>query len=488
MTTRGGWLAGCLLAPLSCLAGHELASPQPSVAGGVSAKAFSAARAPEVELELADAIALALRDNRGIRSAYLERIAQRFDLRVARDRFAPKLSLKARYLGNRNQHDRYRHAELAPSASLLTPYGTRLSLDWAYDHTRADVAGPRYRDGANLMVIQPLLRGAGPEVATAPLRQAQLVEQANRLALKEGVAQTITQVIGLYRELLRAQEQLRISDDALQRSKQLLEVNQALIAAGRMAAFEIVQTEAQVANQELALEGSRDRLHASRLSLLQVLALDLGTSLRATERPQALRLQVDAMLAQARAEALQPAYLMQLIAIQQADIDLRLAQDEQRWDLSLIAGASQANERPGDNRAWEHYLGLELEIPLGDLSRRQSLVRAQVTQATQQLRLAESRQQLQREVTDAVRDIEVRWRQYEIAGRALELSRRTLQVEQEKLALGRSSNFQVLSFESDLRNAQNVRLDALIAYLDAQAALDLTLGTTLERWSVALND
>ncbi|MDF0730682.1 TolC family protein [Pseudomonas entomophila] len=488
MTTRRRWVAGWLFAPLSCLAGQDLAPARPSLDAGVSARAFAASQAPEVALELADVIALALRDNRAIRSAYLERVAQKFDLRLARDRFAPQLTLKARYLGNRNHDDRYRHAELAPGASLLTAYGTRLSLAWAYDHTRADTAGPRFRDGADLMIRQPLLRGAGPEVATAPLRLAQLTEQTNRLALKDAVAQTITQVIGLYRELLRAQEQLRISRDALRRSQRLLEVNRSLIAAGRMAAFEIVQAEAQVANQELALEGSRDRLHASRLSLLQALALDLATPLRASERPQALRLQVSAEQAQARAEVLQPAYLMQLIASQQADIDLRLAHDQQRWDLSLVAGASQAHERPGDNRAWEHYLGLELEIPIGDLSRRQSLVRAQVMQATQQLRLAESRQQLRREVTDAVRDIEVRWRQYEIAGRALELSRRTLQIEQEKLALGRSSNFQVLSFESDLRHAQSAQLDALIAYLQAQAALDLTLGVTLERWAVALND
>lgn len=480
--------ACCLLMPLPGLADQALRTSRPVQYAPVSATAFAASQVPEVELGLADAIALALRGNRGIRSAYLERVAQKFDLRVANDRFAPQLALKARYVGNRNQEDRYRQGELAPSASLLTPYGTRLSLDWAYGHTRADAAGPRYRDGANLMVIQPLLRGAGAQIAGAPLRRAQLVEQANRLALKDTVAHTITRTISLYRELLRAQEQLRIAEDALQRSNRLVEVNRALIAAGRMAAFEIVQAEAEVASQELALEGSRNQLHTSRLSLLQGLALDLSTPLRATEQLQVRRLQVDATQAQARAEALQPAYLMQLIAHQQAGLDLRLARDEQRWDLSLVAGASQARERPGDNRAWERYLGLELEIPIGDLSRRQALVRAQVTLASQQERLAEAQQQLQREVADAVRNIEVCWRQFEIAGRALVLSRRKLQIEQDKLAVGRSSNFQVLSFENDLRGAQSARLGALIAYLDAQAELDLTLGTTLDSWDVALND
>ncbi len=64
--------------------------------------------AETIELTLSDAIYLGLRDNRAIRSAYLDRIAQKFDLRVAEDRFTPKLVLSGGYLSSRNQDDRYR--------------------------------------------------------------------------------------------------------------------------------------------------------------------------------------------------------------------------------------------------------------------------------------------------------------------------------------------------------------------------------------------
>ncbi|WP_205299720.1 TolC family protein [Pantoea sp. Tr-811] len=441
-----------------------------------------------VALELGDAVALALRDNRAIRSAYLERIAQKFDLRVARDAFAPQLALKGRYLANRNHADRYRQGQLSPSASLLTPYGTRLSLDWAYAHTRANGAGRRYSDGANLAIIQPLLRGAGRGIADAPLRQAQLSEQLNRLALKDNVAQVITRTINLYRNLLRAQEQLRIADDGLRRARQLVDVNRALIAAGRMAAFDIVQAEAEVASQELAREGSRNQLQQSRLALAQLLALDLSTPLKAVESLHVAQLQIDADQALTQAQALQPAYLMQLVAGEQAALELRVAQNAQWWDLSLVGGASQLRERPGNALAWEHYVAVELEIPIGDLSRRQTLLRAQVGMEQQRLSQAESRQQLQREVTSAVWDIQVRWRQLQIAERAQGLSQRKLAIEREKLATGRSSNFQVLSFESDLRYAQSALLDATLDYLEAQVMLDQVLGATLERWQVALND
>lgn len=473
----------CLLPGITAAA---LRSPGQIIPGAVSAKAVTAR--DELVLSLSDAIALALRDNRSIRSAYLQRIADKFELRVAVDRYAPQLSFKAQYQANRNQDDRYRQAELTPSASVVTAYGTRVSLDWAYGQTRGNAAGPRYRDGANLMLIQPLLRGAGRDIAMAPLHQAELAEQANRLALKDQVSHTITSIIGLYRDLLRAQEQLNITDDARQRASQLIAVNRELIDAGRMAAFEIVQAEAELANQELALEGSRNNLHAGRLALLQALALDLDTPLRVSEEAEAEPTGLDPRRALAQAEALQPIYLLQLLADQQADLDLRLAKDQQRWDLSLIGATSQARERPSSGKVWEHYLGLQLEIPIADLSRRQGLVRAQVAVDSRRLQLADARQQLQREVVDGVREVQVSWRQLQIAGRALDLSRRKLAIEQEELALGLSSNFQVLSFESDLRGAQSARLDAQIAYLNAQTALDLILGTTLDSWDVAIND
>ena len=87
-----------------------------------------------------------------------------------------------------------------------------------------------------------------------------------------------------------------------------------------------------------------------------------------------------------------------------------------------------------------------------------------------------------------MRDINARWRQYEISQRARDLSLRKLEIEREKLTVGRSSNFQVLSYENDLRNAENARLNTLINYLNAQAELDQQLGTTLQSWDITIND
>jgi len=455
-----------------------------------------------VELTLSDTIFFGLRTNRTIRSAYLERTAEKFDLRVEEDRFNPKLLLTGRYLVGRNQDEQrktsgQKTSEFTPTTTLLSKYGTRFSLSWNYQSTDVKRGDRTRSDVAKFSVIQPLLRGGGKNIATASLRLAHLTEQANKLKLKTAVSDTVTQIIAAYHELLRAQGQLKIARDGLNRSRQLLEVNKIMIAAGRMAEFDAVQTEADTASQELMVEETANQLEAKRLDLLRLLALDTSTRITVIDAPVVRRTEVSLANALAAAFEHRPAYLTQIIASEQAGIRLDVARDDQLWDISLVGEANRSRRRlsnqqvQGDgenNRTWEGYAGVQVDIPIGDLSRKQSEVRAKVDAENQTLLLAEARQALELEVDNAVRELGTRWRQYEIAQRARKLSQRKLEVERDKLQAGRSSNFQVLSFESDLRSAENTCLDALIAYLNAQSLLDNTLGTTLESWDINLND
>lgn len=447
-----------------------------------------------VDLGLTDAVFLGLRDNRAIRSAFLQRISQRFDLRVAEDQFTPKLLLSGRALMGRNQDDHYRTGELSPSTTMVGELGTQFSLSWTGRVNQSGRSGGYQSNGLTFSVIQPLLRDAGPEVTTAPVRLARLGEQINRLNLKSTVSQTITQIAVAYRELLRAQEQVRIARDALVRSQQLMEVNKALIKAGRMAEFEIVQTEADAATQELGVEEAANNLDASRRGLLRLLAFDLNTQVRASDALGAKRVDLNVTQALRVAMENQPEYLMQLISSKQAAINLVVAKNQRLWDVSLVGGASQLRDRVlGDqsrnlDRQWDKYAGIQVNIPIGDLRPRQNEIRAEIDIKDRAIRLAEMAQLLERDVGDAVRDVGTRWRQYEIAQRAHELSLRKLEIERDKLKVGRSSNFQVVSFETDLRNAENAQLNALIAYLNAQTLLDEKLGMTLETWDIVLND
>lgn len=447
-----------------------------------------------VDLSLADAVSLGLRDNRAIRNAYLQRVVQKFDLQVAEDQFTPKLLLSGRFLTGKNQDGHYRTGEVVPTTTLLSELGTRFSLSWTGRINKADRTDRYQSNGVAININQPLLRDAGTEVTNAPVRFARLVERANQLSLKSTVSQTITQIVTTYRELLRAQEQLRIARDALARSYQLMEVNKSLIKAGRMAEFDIVQAEADATTQELGVEEAANRLDTSRRELLRLLALDLNTQMRASDTLQAKRIALDIALSLRVALENQPEYLTQLISNELAAINLVVAKNQRLWDVSLIGGVSQlrdrfmGNQSGNFNRQWDKYAGIQVNIPIGDLHARQNEVRAEIDVKNKEIQLTEIRQILERDVGDAVRDVGTRWRQYEIAQRAKELSLRKLEIEREKLKVGRSSNFQVLSFETDLRNAENSQLNALISYLNSLTLLDEKLGMTLESWGIELND
>ena len=491
MVLRGTCAAGVALMGLvaAVSAQNVLQSSGPVMKGRAVA-----VREQAINLSLSDAIYLGLRNNRAIHGAYLQRIAQKFDLRVARDKFTPKLELTSAYLANRTDQGNSRTTEITPVASLLAVTGARFSLSWSKQINVATDLGSGGSSSLSLSVIQPLLRDAGVGVNSASVRVAKLSERAHRLGLQSAVSQSVTQIILAYREFLRAQEQVRIAQDALLRSRQLLDINRGLIEAGRMARFDSVQTEADVATQEFAVEEAQNQLDADRMALLQLLALDLDTRVEASESFEAHEFQID--VEQARRIALDngPEYLSQIASSQSADIELAVAKNQRLWDVSLVLGANYSREDTRDGqtvvqpRGWDKYVGVQVSIPIGDLTREQSEVHAAVNANDQQLQLDEARQTLEQRVNDAVRDVSTRWRQYEIAGRARDLSAQKVAIEREKLQVGRSSNFQVLSFEADLRNAESTRVNALISYLNALTLLDLQLGMTLKSWDVELND
>ncbi|WP_338578621.1 TolC family protein [Brevundimonas olei] len=441
-----------------------------------------------LELTLDEAVALALRYNRGIRSAYLQRVVQRFDLRVAERAFVPQGGIGIEVVQRRQDGETDGDIVISPSASWRTPLGGTVNFVWA----RADTLtgeGAEY-ETAGVSLSQPLLRGAGLAVNMAPVRIARLQEEINRLQLEATVAGTVSAVITSYRALIQAQEQARLAEEALARTRILLETNQALIAAGRMAASDIVQTESGVANQEVAVLQARQQVVSAQLGLLQLLALASRTNVVAVDPVAAARVEVDLDSAMATAFSSRIDLLAQRTSLEQMRQSLIVARNQRLWDVSLEASATRDDGPRFLDRFNETdtRVGLRLNIPIGDLSRRQSWLAADTNMQTAELAFEEMKQSVESQVLDAVQSVEASWLQVEAARRARALSEQALEIGQERLRFGRASNFEVLSLQADLRAADAQQLSANIAYLNALTALDQQIGSTLETWRISLND
>jgi hypothetical protein len=152
-TLRNGTLiAGGIVVLVQCLSAPGLASAQPaSSTPSPVAPPLNAAPAvpigPPIALTLPEAVFIGLRDNLGVRSAYIQRVADKFNLYVAQYKFKPILGFAAnlqRKLDqsqgtNGSRSDGY---SVTPTATLNTITGGQFAFGWANQQGFAYSAAP----------------------------------------------------------------------------------------------------------------------------------------------------------------------------------------------------------------------------------------------------------------------------------------------------------------------------------------------------------
>lgn len=426
-----------------------------------------------LRLTLDETIRLALENSRAVTSARLDRRDQRLSLEEAEERYRPRARIKA-------STDARSHADedttISFGPTLRVPTGGEFRLSW---EQRVGGQGPR-RGATALSFSQPLLKGFGTEVDTAPLLRARMQDRIAIRVFRDRIGRVIGSVIDAYRGVLRAARQDAIAREALERARGQLAVNRALVEAGQMARQELVQTEAQVADKEYALIETGSRLDTAKSVLVNVLDLQDTAHVEPRDEPDVTHPRPDLQQSIETAFARRADYLQAELGVELARLDVRVAASDALWDLSL--GAEVA--RGGTPGRTDYSGELNLTVPLWDRSSRRGLQQARNGLRQAELRLAETRQAIDIEVRRAVHDVAVGLRRIELARLGRGLAERKLDVERRKLRVGLSSAFQIARFEDDLVRAQNREVEALLGYRNALTALDRTLGTTLERWGI----
>ena len=424
-----------------------------------------------LELTLDEAIRLALANNRSLERTRLGREADGLALEVAEERYRPRASVDASV---RNDSRGDEHAEVSIGSKIRVPTGGEVSLRWS-----EPVGG---RSGTwQLSFSQPLLKGFGIDIDTAPVRIARIREKMNILAFRNTIAGTVESTISAYRGVVRANRAIAISREALGRARKQLETNRSLIRAGRMAEREIVQSEAEIANRELSLVESENGLRVANTRLLSILDLDgVSRVVPVDEMPAVDTHRPDLEGSLATAFANRTDYLSAQMSSEIAQMDLERVRNDQLWDLRLSANVSR-----GEGDGSDYGAALGLNVPLGEgTSRELTLMRAKHGVRDAELALVELRESIRSDVRQAVHDVEVGLRRIGLARRARELGEEQLEVERAKLTQGLTSAYQLTAVEDGLVRAQNGELDAVVSYFNARVALDRALGTTLERWGV----
>jgi outer membrane protein TolC len=344
------------------------------------------------------------------------------------------------------------------------------------------------RQNLALVFKQPLLRGAGAKVNRVDIEVARITETINLLKLKSILIDTITEIIISYRNLLKAQEQVKIDLQALENAKKTVENTQFLIDAGRKPRADLITVQSQVADREIVLLSSRNNLKQTRLNLLGLLDIDEDVNIIASDN---LEIQPPILdIDQIRQSSLehQPSYLTAKLNLEDAKTKLIVAENNRRWNIDLET-VIKHDPAPNiiENRT-ELSAGLSFSKTLGDRSIERNFQRSRVNILQAENNLKEAIQKVNTDVTTNLQDIELNFKQVELTRRATELADLQLrnQVDKIKLGLPGATLLDLVQFQSELNTAKNRELNAKIEYLNALTKLEKSLGITLDILGITL--
>ena len=264
-----------------------------------------------------------------------------------------------------------------------------------------------------------------------------------------------------------------------------MEINLALIQAGRIAPVDRFQSEAAVANQELSVLAAENELESARLALVNLLNIDRNLKIVAVESLIAQPILLDAEKLMQLALENRPDYLRSQLNQRIAELALQQAEDNRRWNLDFnVNYGGNYNSLSADSA--QVSAGLILKRTLGDRTPERNFQRSRINLLQAENSTENLRESLKVKVRNQIREVEFNFRQVAGAQQARQLSEQNLAIAQEKLKLKNSSIFEIVTLQNSLSSARRAELTAIISYLNALTNLDQTVGNTLETWQVRI--
>ncbi len=447
-----------------------------------------------IPVTLVEVVGLAVQNNREIKNAYLQRIAQRANLAVDLDKFQPIFTPEISVGINQNDFGSAtsNSAEITAGSrvTMRIPSGGEISAAWniggiTQSSNQAEIVDEnRVNQGLSLNFSQPLLRGFGRDINTASIKIAEFNENINKLNLNSTLINIITEAIFGYRELLQAQESVKIAENSLRIAQDIFEINRALVEAGRQPRINLVQNERNIASRQVQLLGAQNNFQQVRLNLLTILDVEdfpiIPGEEIVVEDSQLNEEELKKLALQNSAR-----YLNAELAVEIAGLNLRLAEDDRRWDMNLTASyGSNLQSSTADTN--DVRLGIGLSRNFGDRRLESRVEQERVNLLQAQNTRDDQRDNLLIQVGDQVRNARLLLEQVNLAQQEKEFAQQNLENERELLRLGRGEIRNVISAQEEVVSANNSELTAKIAYLNALTRLEQTVGITLETWQITV--
>lgn len=450
------------------------------------------------QLSLREAILLALRYNPNIQNAELDRIIQRYQLRLAHNEFELQYALggsaaveRSRYSGVGTTTNKTYIA--SPELNLKTKMGTKIGLN--IDNNVSNYNS--YAPVLNFSINQPLLRGFGKAANEANLLDAIDSEWLNKINLQQAVSDQITQVIGAYRALILSANNLQNQRLQQREAQKTYEINEKKIKAGQLEPTGNIQQSYQIESLSLMVEQAENEFKTTAQDLLQTIGLSPTMRLSVPSDVVLGKIIVPSIKESIELAMKHNAQYLALVMQRRADERAyKLAKNQQLWQLDVGANVQggRISNVDGNHGLSSIYKGeninqtarVTLTIPLNDINRRSQLISAKVKLEKDRLNLIALKREIETIITNTINNIESLAKRYQLAEKQVALAEKSYALEKKKQQAGISSALDVNNTQNQLIQAQMGLISAKIAYLNQLSILDRILGKTLEHWQIKL--
>jgi HAE1 family hydrophobic/amphiphilic exporter-1 len=403
-------------------------------------------------------------------------------------------------------------SQLFRSGAIATVFGAVERQSTNASYTLYD---PAYITSLGVDVRQPLLRNRAIDPARASLRITALDRERSSAAFQRQVLETVAAVEKAYWELVAARRQAEIRRSGVTLAEQQREDTRARIHARTIAASDLAQPIAEVERRRGDVFGAQEQVARAERALKLLMLGDSSDPLWSIElRPAAAADPVvsvpDARVALEQAAVNRPELAEARASISDRDVRIELARDGLRPRLDVVgsytARGLSGSENPNllpigpatpaippaldgglptswnalvRNRFPDLTVGVTFEVPIGRRGARAAIAAAEAGKRQTVSALEQIEQHIAVEVRDALTALETAAARIQAARAGLEAAETQLQAEQDRYSAGATSNFFVLTRQTDLTAAQLTETAAVTDYRRAAIELARATGTLL---------
>ena len=415
---------------------------------------------------------------------------------------------------------------ISTSFSQLLPTGASVSLStgWGRDTTNAifTILSPSYSTFAGISLRQPLLRNLSIDPAREAIRIAVAQRGETAAQLSATVADTVTQVDSVYWTLVAARRNVVSIESSVKLADQQLAETKSRVEAGVLGETDIAQPTAERERRLGNLALARQAVVRAETDLKQLILGDPSDPLWAaellpTDDPDAVIEQPDLEAALASGRLRRPEIAAAeaqrtvseiLVAARRSDVlpRLDLVGSYARSGLAgsknpdavsfdgqpiivpppLLGGTGRSYGTISENRFPDASVGLAFSLPIQNRTAKANLAiaKSQLQQST--ITVNSTGQQVEAEVRNAFSALATERQRIESARAGRAAAEIQLYAEQERFAVGLSTNFLVLTRQNELTQARVTETDALTDYRKAATELARATGVLLERRNITV--